>query len=77
MNTWPTFFMPGSRHDIVIISHRHRFIFIKTGKTAGTSVEIALSKFCGPEDVITPISPEDEATRKTSATGDRRTSKCH
>ncbi len=48
----------------MIISHRHRFIFIKTGKTAGTSVEIALSKYCGPEDVITPISPDDEATRQ-------------
>jgi hypothetical protein len=48
----------------MIISHRHRFIFIKTHKTAGTSIEIALSEFCGPSDVITPISPEDEALRK-------------
>ncbi len=48
----------------MIISHRHRFIFIKTNKTAGTSVEIALSQYCGPEDVITPISPEDEAKRQ-------------
>jgi DNA-binding cell septation regulator SpoVG len=49
--------------DVVIISHRHRFIFMKTRKTAGTSLEIALSAHCGPEDVITPIVPEDEATR--------------
>lgn len=48
----------------MIISHRHRFIFIKTEKTAGTSIEIALSKFCGPTDVITPISPVDEAMRR-------------
>jgi hypothetical protein len=48
----------------MIISHKHRFIFLKTNKTAGTSVEIALSKFCGPDDVITPISPEDEQTRR-------------
>lgn len=47
----------------MIISHRHRFIFLKTVKTGGTSVEIALSRYCGDEDVITPISPEDEATR--------------
>ncbi|MEI7035757.1 sulfotransferase family 2 domain-containing protein [Fulvimonas yonginensis] len=48
----------------MIISHKHRFIFLKTNKTAGTSIEIALSKFCGPEDVITPISPADEEIRR-------------
>jgi hypothetical protein len=48
----------------MIINHRYRFIFIKTEKTAGTSVEIALSKFCTAEDVITPISPADEQLRQ-------------
>lgn len=48
----------------MILSHRHRFIFIKTNKTAGTSVEIALSKFCGEQDIITPISPEDQDIRR-------------
>lgn len=47
----------------MIISHKHGFVFVKTTKTAGTSVEIALSKHCGPQDVITPIAPEDEAIR--------------
>lgn len=47
----------------MIASHAHRFIFLKTRKTAGTSVEIALSKVCGPDDVITRISPEDEELR--------------
>lgn len=47
----------------VILSHRYRFIFIKTAKTAGTSVEIALSKFCGEDDVITPLAPDDELIR--------------
>ncbi|MEL6382956.1 MAG: chondroitin 4-O-sulfotransferase, partial [Cyanobacteria bacterium J06626_18] len=32
----------------MIISHEYKFIFLKTRKTAGTSIEIALSKFCGP-----------------------------
>lgn len=48
----------------MIVSHRHAFIFLKTNKTAGTSVEIALSAVCGPGDIITPISPADEALRQ-------------
>lgn len=38
----------------MIISHRHKFIFIKTRKTAGTSVEYALAAICGEDDVLTP-----------------------
>lgn len=48
----------------MIVSHRHRYVFVKTAKTAGTSVEIALSASCGPDDVITAISDEDEALRQ-------------
>ncbi|TWE00625.1 sulfotransferase family protein [Peribacillus frigoritolerans] len=48
----------------MIISHKHKLIFIKTKKTAGTSIEISLSRFCSEEDIITPIlSKEDEGIR--------------
>ena len=40
----------------MIISHSHKFIFIKSYKTAGTSVEAALSQICEGDDVVTPLS---------------------
>ena len=48
----------------MILSHKHKFIFIKTNKTAGTSVEIALAKHCGPDDIITPIGADDEEIKR-------------
>lgn len=47
----------------MIVSHAHRFIFLKTKKTAGSSLEFALATFCGDADIITPASPDEEATR--------------
>jgi hypothetical protein len=48
----------------MIISHKYKYIFVKTSKTAGTSLEIALSKYCGEEDIITPIARTDEVVRQ-------------
>ncbi len=49
---------------MVIVSHAHRFIFLKSKKTAGTSMEIALSRVCGLDNIITPISLADEQLRR-------------
>ncbi len=43
----------------MIISHTYRFIFVKTIKTAGTSIETYLSPLCGPGDTFTPIVPPE------------------
>ncbi len=49
---------------MTVVSHEHRLIFLKTRKTAGTSVELALSRFAGPHDVLTKNLPEEEAARR-------------
>lgn len=36
----------------MIISHQHRFIFVKTHKTAGSSLEVALARECGDDDIV-------------------------
>src|ERR1700686_1801692 len=43
----------------MIVSHEHRFIFIKTRKTAGTSIEVALSQIAGDDAIVTPIDPPE------------------
>ena len=39
----------------MIISHSHKFIFIKSEKTAGTSIETVLSEYCSGDDIVVPI----------------------
>ncbi len=47
----------------MIFSKKHDFLFIKGRKIAGTSIEMALSTICGPDDIITRITPIDELER--------------
>ena len=44
----------------MIISHKHKYIFWKPIKVAGTSVQCNLQKYCGERDVVTPIKPTPE-----------------
>jgi len=44
----------------MIISHRHKFIFVKTLKTAGSSIEVMLDGKCDEDDIVTHIHPPIE-----------------
>ena len=58
----------------MIVSHEHKFIFLKTKKSGGTSIELALTELCGSDDVITPLTEIDEAKRVGAAA--RRIGSC-
>ena len=47
----------------MIISYKYKFIFMKTRKTAGSSIQKALSTICGPDDIITPDAENTETAR--------------
>ena len=42
----------------MIVSHKNRFVFVKTRKTGGSSIEHALEPFCSINDILTPLPPE-------------------
>jgi len=37
----------------MIVSQKHKFIFIRVPRTASTSIQLALGKICGPDDIVT------------------------
>ncbi len=43
----------------MVVSHKHGFIFLKTRKTAGTSIEVALSKIADDDAIVTPAHPAE------------------
>jgi len=40
----------------MIISHKHKFIFLKTRRTGSTSLELFFFPYCDPDDVVTKLS---------------------
>jgi hypothetical protein len=65
-------FLAGVREvpsGTMILSHRHKFIFIKTAKAAGTSIEVFLSKHCDPKDIVTPVWPPIEGHQPRNYAG--------
>lgn len=53
----------------MIISHQHKFIFIKTRKTAGSSLEKILYNYLGEDDICT--GSERDGTPKLNTTSDK------
>ena len=53
----------------MIISNRHQFIFVKTRKTAGTSVQEALASICGDDDIVTRTGIENATYRPRNFRG--------
>jgi hypothetical protein len=45
----------------MIVSHKYKFIFIKTAKVGGTSLELYLSDECGKNDVFPPFGESEKA----------------
>lgn len=47
----------------MLVSHHHKFIFIKPRKVAGTTIELKLSPYLESGDYATPIEPHEECLR--------------
>ena len=54
---------------MAIISFSRGFVFTKTTKTAGTSIEVHFARQCGPDDIITPVFPEVQEHRPRNYEG--------
>ena len=51
MRSAPPLSRPARHPEVrvmVLVSHSHKFVFLKTRKTAGTSIEMLLEPFCAP-----------------------------
>jgi hypothetical protein len=53
----------------MVISHKYKFIFIKTAKVSGTSIESFFSDVCGQDDIITTLWHHEPAFSPRNFTG--------
>ncbi len=51
----------------MLVSHSKKFIFLKTMKTAGTSVEIYLERYCVPSDTYVEQHHRAETAPRTGS----------
>ncbi len=49
---------------MTVILHNEKLIFVKGSKVAGSSFELALSKYVSPDDVVTPLNKDEELLRR-------------
>ncbi len=56
---------------MALVSHRKKFIFLKTSKTAGTSIEGFLERYCLPEGQFTPKHARPETITEAGIIGAR------
>jgi hypothetical protein len=54
---------------MTIIAHSRKFIFVKTMKTAGTALEMALSKYCSNGDILAPLGDPGEEDKRRELAG--------
>lgn len=47
----------------MILSHRHKFLFFKQMKSAGSSIELALTPFCGQDDIMSGSPYDNEVSQ--------------
>src|SRR5437764_6696808 len=56
---------------IMLCSHKKKFIYLKTKKTAGTSIEVFFERFCSPPELYVQSRARDELITDDGIIGSR------
>jgi hypothetical protein len=52
------------KDHLLIISHKKKFVYLRSTKTGSSSFEIYLSQYCSKKDVISPLFKDEEKLKK-------------